>query len=96
MGVLFHSVFFNFYLCTHICICRKGSLVKTTTKTTTDRSKGIEVAVVKDNDGRRRVHILSAGYNAWNVQVIRISLCMYVFTCHPTFCLVAAEGKELN
>ena len=90
MGVLFHSVF----LCTHICICRKGNLVKTTTKTTTDRSKGIEVAVVKDNDGRRRVHILSAGYNAWNVQVSRISLCLCVFTSHQTFCLVAAENKE--
>jgi len=45
----------------HIPVCRKGVLVKTATKTMTDCSKGVEVAMVKDEDGRQRVRILCAG-----------------------------------
>ena len=61
----------------YIHVCRKGVLVKTATKTTTDCSKGFEVTMVKDEDGRRRVRIC-AQVNAWNLQVCWISLLLSV------------------
>ena len=55
-------------------------MVKLRTKSTPDRTKGVEVEVYKNKDGKRRVRIVSSGYDPeCNVKVVYA-----LYTCITT------------